>query len=75
MERTYTPAEIANILATFETMKERSKAAQHRYYERNSEAKKAYAAHYYKRKKEALNAALSGAVAVPEVLPNETTPA
>jgi len=56
MERTYTPGEIANILAAYSTMKERCRAAQHRYYERNADMKKAYAAQYYKRKKEERNA-------------------
>jgi hypothetical protein len=51
MEPTYTPGEIANILASYATMKERCRTAQHRYYERNSDAKKAYAVQYYQRKK------------------------
>jgi hypothetical protein len=66
MERTYTPAEIAEILATYATMKERSRIAQHRYYERNSAAKKAYAAQYYQRKKEERTTAQREAAAIPD---------
>lgn len=65
MERTYTPGEIANILATYATMKERCRLAQRRYYERNADTKKAYAVEYYKRKKEERNATQSTAVAIP----------
>ncbi len=67
MERTYTPGEIANILASYATLKERCRAAQHRYYERNSNAKKAYAAQYYQRKKHERNAVQNP----PAVLPNQ----
>jgi hypothetical protein len=75
MEKTYTPAEIANILATYETMKERCRAAQHRYYERNSKAKKEYAAQYYQRKKEERVAAQREGPSDPVAIPIQTTPA
>ena len=65
MERTYTPAEIAEALATLERMKQSHRESQHRYYERNANAKKAYAAAHYRRKKaEREAAAVSGSPAV-----------
>ena len=51
MALAYTPTEMATALAHFERMIQRQRAAQHRYYERNTEAKKAYAKEYYRRKK------------------------
>ena len=75
MERTYTPAEIANILAAYTTMKERHRVAQHRYYERNSDAKKAYAAQYYQRKKAERNAAQRETPNDPVVIHDQPTPA
>jgi hypothetical protein len=75
MERTYTPAEIANILAAYANMKERHRVAQHRYYERNSDAKKAYAAQYYQRKKEERNAVQREAPSDPVAIPNQPNPA
>jgi Zn-finger nucleic acid-binding protein len=75
MEIAYTPGEIANILASYATMKERHRVAQHRYYERNADAKKAYAANYYQRKKEARLAAQREAPSDPVVLPGQPSPA
>jgi hypothetical protein len=75
MEIAYTPAEIANILAAYTTMKERHRVAQHRYYERNADAKKAYAAQYYQRKKAERNAAQREAPSDPVVLPGQPNPA
>jgi len=68
MALTYTPAEMVTALAHFEQMIQRQRAAQHRYYERNTEAKKAYAKEYYRRKK-ALRAAAE-APAEPAVVPD-----
>ena len=66
MERTYTPAEIAEALATLERMKQSHRESQHRYYERNANAKKEYAAAHYRRKKAEREAAaaVSGSPAV-----------
>jgi len=74
MERTYTPAEITTILAAYATIKERHRAAQHRYYERNSDAKKAYAAQYYQRKKEERNAIQREAPSDPVVIHDQPNP-
>jgi len=65
MERTYTPAEIANALAQLERMKANHRQSQHRYYERNAEAKKAYAAAHYRRKRAAAAAAAGEAATEP----------
>jgi hypothetical protein len=51
MNRTYTPAEMVNMIQAYEAHKIRHSESQKRYYERNAEARKAYASNYYKTKK------------------------
>lgn len=51
MERTYTPAEMAQIVTDYERIKESHRVSQQNYYIRKATERKAYASAYYQRNK------------------------
>jgi hypothetical protein len=52
MERTYTPQQMAQIVANYESLTASLRLAHKRYYERTATERKAYAAAYYEKNKE-----------------------
>jgi uncharacterized protein YhaN len=69
MNRTYTPAEMANMIQAYEAHKLRHSESQKKYYERNADARKAYASLYYKNKKARLATPVEPEVPVAPVEP------
>lgn len=52
MEQTYTPQQMAQMVADYQRITESHRQAQKRYYQRKAEERKAYAHAYYEKNKE-----------------------